>query len=126
MMKMMSFMVVAQLEPKLVQAESKPRIVTVRQDGTGDFKTIMDAVNTIPEGNTQRTILRIAPGFYKEKVFVNRSKPFVTFYGDDPRSNPVISYGATAAQVGTWDSATVAVESEYFMAANIIFEVCMN
>lgn len=119
-------MVEAQLEPKLVQAESKPKVISVRQDGTGEFKTIMEAVASIPEGNTERTIIKLAPGFYKEKVFVNRSKPFVTLLGEDPRSHPVISYGATAAQVGTWDSATVAVESDYFMAVNVIFEVCMD
>ncbi|GAV73395.1 Pectinesterase domain-containing protein [Cephalotus follicularis] len=35
---------------------------------------------------------------------------------------PTLVYSGTAAQFGTVDSATVVVEAEYFMAANIIFK----
>ncbi|XP_044512504.1 putative pectinesterase 63 [Mangifera indica] len=43
-----------------------------------------------------------------------------TFFGD-PKSMPKIVFDRTAAKYGTVDSATVAVESDYFVAINIEF-----
>ncbi|XP_072953466.1 putative pectinesterase 63 [Typha angustifolia] len=106
----------------LVGAENGSRIIRVRKDGTGDFTTIGDAVDDVPPGNMRRTYLVIGPGVYREKVTVDRTKPFVTLVGDE-NAMPTISYGETAASCGsTFLSATVAVESDYFVACNIIFE----
>ncbi|XP_058084590.1 putative pectinesterase 63 [Magnolia sinica] len=109
------------LEPRLLAAENKRRVITVNQDGKGDFKTVTDAVKSIPAGNSHRTIIKIGPGVYKEKVLVDRSRPFITFYGE-PDAIPTITFDGTAAKYGTIYSATVAVESHFFMAVNIIFE----
>ncbi|KAK2376066.1 pectinesterase [Trifolium repens] len=109
----------ATLDPALVTAEATPKIIKVNQDGSGEFKTITDALNSIPSGNTQRVILNIGAGNYNEKIKVERTKPFVTFYGT-PNNMPNITYGGTAAQYGTVDSATVIVEGDYFVAANVI------
>jgi pectinesterase len=114
----------ATLDPALVTAEATPKIIKVNQDGSGEFKTITDALNSIPSGNTQRVILNIGAGNYNEKIKVERTKPFVTFYGS-PNSMPNITYAGTAAQYGTVDSATVIVEGDYFVAANIIISVCI-
>ncbi|KAG6718196.1 hypothetical protein I3842_04G138400 [Carya illinoinensis] len=97
------------------------KIIKVRQDGAGNFKTVTDAVNSIPSGNKDRVIIYIASGKYREKIVVDRSKPFVTFYGQ-PGKTVTITYDGTAKKFGTWKSATVAIESENFMAVNIIFE----
>lgn len=110
------------LDERLQMAESKQVIITVRQDGTGDFRTVTEAVGSVPEGNVRRTIIKIDPGVYVEKLTVERTKPYVTFYGD-PQSMPTIVFNGTAALYGTWNSATVAVESHYFMACHIIFQV---
>lgn len=60
---------------------------------------------------------------------VPRSKPFVTFMGDEA-CQPIITGNDTAAAIGTdglpmktFRSATVAVNSDYFTAYNIRFEV---
>jgi len=112
------------LDSKLVAAEENATVVKVMQDGSGDFKTITDALKSIPSGNTQRVILYIGPGNYKEKITVEKTKPFITFYGD-PGNMPNITYGGTAKQYGTVDSATLIVMSDYFVAANIIISVCI-
>ncbi|KAG6469896.1 hypothetical protein ZIOFF_070829 [Zingiber officinale] len=110
------------LDPGLVLAERNRRVITVSKDGRGNFRTVIDALRSIPRGNTRRVIVKIGPGVYTEKLLLHASKPYVTFYGH-PRAMPTISYGATAySKNGTWRSATVAVESDYFVAANIIFE----
>ena len=110
----------ATLERSLVEAENKVEVIKVRKDGSGKFKTITDAVKSIDVGNTNRVIISIGPGEYKEKVKVERFKPYITFYGTDPKNMPIISFAGTAAKYGTVDSATLIVESDYFVAANII------
>ncbi|KAI9195470.1 hypothetical protein LWI28_015177 [Acer negundo] len=55
------------------------------------------------------------------KITIERTKPFVTFYGS-PNAMPTITQSGTALQYGTVDNATVIVQSDYFVAANIIFK----
>jgi len=109
------------LDPSLMEAEnSGVEIIEVSQDGKGKFKTISDAVKHVKIGNTKRVIIKIGPGEYREKVKVERFKSFVTFYGTDPKNRPTITFAGTAAEYGTVDSATLIVESDYFVAKNII------
>ena len=103
-------------------AEDGFRVITVRKDGRGDFKTVTDAVKSIPSGNTRRVVVKIGGGEYWEKITVERSKDFVTFFGD-PFDMPKIVFNGTALHFGTVNSATVAVESDYFVAANVAFVV---
>ncbi|KAM2621491.1 hypothetical protein TB2_026235 [Malus domestica] len=107
-------------DAQLLSAEEIVRIITVRKDGTGQFRTVTDAVNSIPSGNTRRVVVFIGGGVYTEKVLVDASKPFVTFYGDQ-NDVPSITFDGTALKYGTWNSSTVAVESDYFVAVNIAF-----
>jgi len=109
----------ATLDPALVTAESEPKVIKLKSDGSGDFKTINDAIKTIPDGNTKRVILSLAPGNYKEKVKIGMYKPFITFYGEDPNNMPVLVFGGTAKEYNTVESATLIVESDYFNAVNL-------
>ncbi|KAI3458388.1 hypothetical protein Pfo_015051 [Paulownia fortunei] len=93
-------------------------VIKVRADGSGDFKTITDAIKSIPQGNKNRVIVSIGPGNYTEKIRVDRNKPFITLYGD-PNNMPTLVYDGTAARYGTVDSATLIVESDYFSAVNL-------
>ncbi|XP_027367902.1 probable pectinesterase 53 [Abrus precatorius] len=113
---------------KLRQAESNKVRITVSQDGAGDFKTITEALNSIPPRNPRRVIMSIASGIYREKVMIPRTLPFITLLGD-ARDPPTITGNDTASvtgsdgtPLGTFHSATVAVDASYFMAINIKFE----
>jgi len=110
------------LDPALVKAEETVRIVKVRKNGSGDFKTIKEAVKTVPAGNTARVIIDIGPGEYNEKVLIDFNQPFVSLVGYSPSDRPTISYAGTAAKYGTVDSATVIVLAQYFVAANLIIK----
>jgi pectinesterase len=57
----------------------KPDIV-VAADGTGDFKTIQAAVESIPATNRDRVVVFIKKGRYREKIRVDAS--FVTLRGE--------------------------------------------
>ena len=54
--------------------------ITVAADGSGDFKTIQQAVASIPPDNRERKNVLIKNGVYKEKIRVEAS--FVTLRGE--------------------------------------------
>ncbi|XP_059625308.1 pectinesterase 1-like [Cornus florida] len=110
------------LNPAIVKAEGQPKVMKVCKDGSGEFKTVMEAIKKIPDGNTQRVIIQIGPGNYTEKITIDRKKPFVTLMGTDPKNKPFLIFGCTAALNGTAESAAVIVDSDYFMAVNINFK----
>ncbi|GAB4854793.1 hypothetical protein Ancab_023378 [Ancistrocladus abbreviatus] len=107
----------ATLDPALVKAEGGKKVIKVGQGG--EFKTVTAALKSIKPGNTNRVIIQIGPGEYKEKIKIERSVPYITLLGD-PKNKPTLTFGGTAAQYGTVDSATLIVESDYFVAANLI------
>ena len=53
--------------------------IIVAADGSGDFKTIQEAVNSISHDNRQRIIVSIKDGVYHEKVRIDQN--FVTLRG---------------------------------------------
>ena len=114
------------LDPALVQAEVEPhQVIKVKKGGGGDFDSITKAIESIPSGNTKRVIISIGPGSYREKIKIERTKPFITLYGD-PNNMPNLAFDGTAKQYGTVDSATLIVESDYFVAANIVVVVSVS
>ena len=75
------------------------------------------------------TILKMLTWDCREKITIPRTLPFVTFLGDanDP---PTITGNDTASvarrdgsPIGTFESATVSVDANYFVAINMKFEV---
>lgn len=56
------------LDLKLRKAEMNKVTMSVSQNGTGDFKTIREALNSIPLYNSRRLILVIKPGVYRYAI----------------------------------------------------------
>jgi pectinesterase len=59
--------------------------ITVAPDGTGNFKTIQDAIASIPEHNTDGTngtVIHIKPGTYQGPITVPADKRDITFDGE--------------------------------------------
>lgn len=56
------------IDNKLQKAEANRVRITVRQDGNGDFRTIKEALNSIPGYNTRRVVVAIGPGIYRYKL----------------------------------------------------------
>ncbi len=61
--------------------------ITVAADGSGDFKTIQEAVASIPSNNQQRTIIFIKDGLYHEKVRIDPA--FVTLRGQSRQGSRI-------------------------------------
>ncbi|XP_010464272.1 PREDICTED: probable pectinesterase/pectinesterase inhibitor 23 [Camelina sativa] len=92
----------------------------VAQDGSGQFKTINDALNAIPKGNTVPFVIHIKQGIYKEKVMVTRKMPYVTFIGDGQTKTVITgnqNYGI--GKVKTFQTAPLIVEGDHFTMKNI-------
>ncbi len=60
----------------------EPAII-VAQDGSGDYTSIQAAIDRIPPGNSERIVIHIKPGFYREKVFIDTDCVTLTGAGPD-------------------------------------------
>ncbi len=102
-------------------AQTRKHIV-VAADGSGDFKSIQQAVDHVPDNNTRRVVIRIKPGRYEEQIRVPAAKRFITFRGEEA-SKTVITHKLSAQQAGNTRLAfTVFVNADDFRAENITFE----
>ncbi|KAH7441909.1 hypothetical protein KP509_03G061600 [Ceratopteris richardii] len=104
---------------------SSPSVIVVAQDGSGDFLTVQEAVDSIPDSNENRVTISIKAGIYREKIVVKTS--WITFQGDGP-SLTEIRWNDTASTEGpdgealsTFGSASVAIDGDYFTARDISF-----
>jgi pectinesterase len=100
----------------------KPSLIVVAADGTGDHKTVQQAVDHIPENNQQRILIRIKPGVYNEQIRVSSGKRNLTLRGEDP-SNTVLTYRLSAQQAGNTRLAfSTFVNADDFRAENLTFQ----
>ncbi|KAK6914619.1 Pectinesterase, catalytic [Dillenia turbinata] len=92
---------------KLLQSSTVTPNVVVAADGSGDYKTVTEAVAAAPEKRSKRYVIKIKAGVYKEKVEVSKKKTNIMFVGDG-RTNTIIT-GSLSVKGGstTFHSATV-------------------
>ncbi|MFD7133105.1 pectinesterase family protein [Streptomyces sp. NPDC059894] len=87
-----------------------------------DHPTVQAAVDAVPEGNTLPVTIAVAPGTYREKVFVPAAKPHITLQGTgQDRSDTVIVYDTPAAYGGSTGSATVRIAAHDVTARHLTF-----
>ena len=72
--------------PAVAANSIKPDIV-VAADGTGDFKTVQAAVASVPQTNTERIVIFVKDGTYKEKIRVDAA--FVTLQGESRKGTRI-------------------------------------
>lgn len=100
--------------------------VTVAADGSGDYRTVQQAVDAIPAGRTARTLIRIRPGVYRQKLYID--KPRVSLVGEEAAAT-VLTWDDSAqrrlpdgGRMGTFRSFSVHIGGDDFTAAQITFE----
>ena len=54
----------------------------VAADGSGNFKTVQEAINAVPDFRKKWTTIFIKNGTYKEKIVMAESKQMVSFIGE--------------------------------------------
>lgn len=101
----------------------------VAQDGSGDFKTVQEAVNAVPDyRKAGETRIFIRNGVYKEKVVLAESKQAVTLVGESVEGT-ILTYDDYASKPnvfgenkGTSGSSSFYVYGPDFHAFNITFQ----
>ena len=102
----------------------------VAADGTGQYKTVQAAIDAAPQltrDDAPWTIL-VKPGTYREIVYIQREKRFITLAGEDAEKT-VITYDLSAGmigldgqKIGTFRTPTVTIDADDFSARNLTFE----
>uniref|UniRef100_A0A2N9ETX0 Pectinesterase n=1 Tax=Fagus sylvatica TaxID=28930 RepID=A0A2N9ETX0_FAGSY len=102
---------------KLLQSSPKADIV-VAQDGSGNYKTISQAVASA--SNSGRFVIYVKAGVYKENVQIKKSN--IMLIGDGIDATIVTGSKSVGGGSTTFMSATVAISGDRFIARDITFE----
>ncbi|MFE8987467.1 pectinesterase family protein [Streptomyces collinus] len=109
--------------PALVKKFSGPqRRIGVTLDVPGAYPTVQAAVDAVPAGNDVPVTIAVAPGTYREKVFIPAAKPKILLRGTGrDRSDTVIVFDTPAEYGGSTGSATVRIAANDVTARNLTF-----
>ncbi|RWR95821.1 pectinesterase [Cinnamomum micranthum f. kanehirae] len=107
---------------RLLQASMVMPNVTVAADGSGNYRNVSEAVAAAPTKSSNRYVISIKAGVYRENVEVPKKKTNIMFVGDG-RDNTIIT-GDRNVKDGstTFNSATVAIVGGGFLARDITFQ----
>lgn len=101
---------------------------TVAADGSGDFTSVQQAIDSVPHLRSNRTVIFIKNGIYKEKLLLPATKTNISFIGEDV-TKTVITFDDFAQKknrfnenIGTSGSASFFLDGNGFYAENITFE----
>ena len=99
------------------------RQIVVAADGSGDFKTVQQAVDHVPDNNTSTSCdSNQDPAFTSEQIRVSAGKRYLTFRGEDPRKT-VLTFRISAQEAGNTRLAfSTYVNADDFRAENLTFE----
>ena len=108
-----------------------PPDVIVAADGTGTFKTIREAIETAPQlarETGERYTILVKPGIYRELVYVQREKRFITLVGENAEKT-ILSFDLSAGlpgpddkPMGTFRTPTLTVDADDFTIENLTIE----
>ncbi|WOH15884.1 hypothetical protein DCAR_0935431 [Daucus carota subsp. sativus] len=96
-------------------AKAKANAV-VAADGSGKFKTICEAVKTIPADNPDMFIIYIKAGVYAENVVIGPNQPNVMVIGDGPTATKITGSKSEKSGANTLESSTFGKWHLYFLS----------
>ena len=103
--------------------------LTVAADGSGQFKTLQEAIMSVPSGTAANpVVIHLKPGTYRELIYVQREKRYFHLMGEDS-ANTVIGFGLYARMtnldgkpIGTFRTPTTTIDADDFTAEHLTFE----
>ncbi|KAK4804080.1 hypothetical protein SAY86_004483 [Trapa natans] len=106
---------------KLLADDVKPDIV-IAQDGSGDYKTIGEAVHALPIKSLTPFVVKIKAGIYKERVVVPKTVWNITWIGEGPMNTKITNSLNFIDGVKTYFTATFDIQGAGHTFKNIGFE----
>ena len=104
--------------------------VTVALDGTGQYKSLQEAISAAPmrtDPAPPRWVILVKPGTYNERVYVQRERGNIHVIGEDTEKT-VIAYnmhanmpGPDGKPIGTFRTPTVQIDGDGMIWENITF-----
>jgi pectinesterase len=96
--------------------------LVVAADGSGDVKTVGEAIDKAPVNNKKRFTIFIKPGVYREQLRVPENKPYLTFKGENA-AQTILTFSITNKDAGSTSAAYgIYIGGHDFHAENITFE----
>lgn len=96
--------------------------IIVAADGSGEVRTVQEAVDKVPQNNQHRIVIRIKPGTYLGQVRVPANKPYISFIGESAEKTKLTFNLSNKAAGSTSASYSVYIGGHDFHAENITFE----
>ena len=101
----------------------------VATDGSAQFTSVQKAIMSVPMGTPENpVIIHIAPGTYKELIYIQHEKRFFKLVGDNP-TNTILTFDLYAGMtnldgkpIGTFKTPTATIDADDFTAENLTFE----
>ncbi|CAI0540081.1 unnamed protein product [Linum tenue] len=107
---------------RLLQASTVTADVVVAADGSGKYRKVSEAVAAAPKKSTKRYVIRIKAGVYRETFEVPKDKTNIMFVGDGRTTTIITGSKNVVDGSTTFNSATVAVVGQGFLARDITFQ----
>jgi pectinesterase len=116
------------------QTPDYPATLTVAQDGSGNYKTIQEAINSVRDLAQRRVTIHIKKGVYHEKIVVPSWKTSISLVGESKDSTIITGNDFSGKPVPggkdiygkdkftTYTSYTLLVEGNDFIAENLTIQ----
>ncbi|QHN77065.1 Pectinesterase [Arachis hypogaea] len=99
----------------------RPNVV-VAKDGSGQFKTVLEAINSYPKNYTGRYIIYVKAGVYDEYITVDKKFKNLFIYGDGNTKTIITGRKNFHEGTKTMRTSTFSTNADDFIAKSIAFE----
>lgn len=96
--------------------------LVVANDGTGDVRTVTEAIAKVPENNKKRFVIFIKAGIYDEQIRIPVTKPYISLIGEKAETTK-LQFKISNKMAGSTSAAfAFYVAGHDFYAENLTFE----
>jgi len=129
--RLLPFLVLALWPFSTIAAKSydNPDTIVVARDGTGEFRTVNEAIEVCRAFMEYHKVIFVKKGVYKEKLIIPSWVTHIEILGEDAEQTIItyddhanIYYPATGKGMGTFRTYTLKVEGNYITFRNITIE----
>ncbi|XVE65460.1 hypothetical protein DITRI_Ditri08aG0001500 [Diplodiscus trichospermus] len=116
---------VSATDRKLLGSQNNAKLTpnaVVAKDGSGQYKTIGDALKAYPKNLQGRYVIYVKAGIYDEYITVDKTQVNVFMYGDGPRKTMVTGRKSNKDGYTTTDTASFSAIGDGFIAKAMGFQ----